>query len=498
MGAIEKVPKLVPSAENSNDKKPSKENTTKNDKKHEKNKNDAIKVDPTAMNTLVTTSKEKTTTSKETTKTKTSEDGEGEEKKSAITPPITFPADVLAEAGKGVKKDNIENEYFDPSFFKNQVAMRQHDSTKRPKPLNRETITDQNAGDESNVIRVIAKEVLPLKDKLCYITVKQSSFLGAGAFSDVFVGYVSKVSRGKNNDHQKANEPMQVAIKKIWPDPSREDRQIGVHRHLDHLNLVKLRYYYVCIHPRTKMTMWTLIMDLMPSTVAHEQSRYIDKGKIMPLLYIKLFVYQMFAGLAYMEKCGYFHRDVKPDNLLVCMASGRLKIGDFGSAKNYKQGAKLSSYQVTRYYRAPELCLKFNYYDPTVDIWAAGCILAELLTNRIIFYGANNRDQIFKIIRICGTPTIPQLSQCVPGVAVDDEILTTNYPPADWQKIIRRYNKSITSVGADFLHKVLRYERALRLRGDEALKHAFFDSLRNPTCRLAGGTSLPPLIGINC
>uniref|UniRef100_A0A914Z0M8 Protein kinase domain-containing protein n=1 Tax=Panagrolaimus superbus TaxID=310955 RepID=A0A914Z0M8_9BILA len=239
-------------------------------------------------------------------------------------------------------------------------------------------------------------------------------------------------------------------------------------------------------------------MDLMPSTVAHEQSRYIDKGKIMPLLYTKLFIYQTFAGLAYMEKLLYFHRDVKPENLLVCMSSGRLKIGDFGSAKNYKHGAKLSSYQVTRYYRAPELCLKFNYYDPTVDVWAAGCILAELLTNRIIFYGANNRDQIFKILRICGTPTIAQLSQCVPGVAVEDEILATNFPQADWLKIIRRYNKSITPVGADFLHKVLRYERALRLRGDEALKHAFFDSLRNPACRLAGGTSLPPLIGINC
>uniref|UniRef100_A0A914YL11 Uncharacterized protein n=1 Tax=Panagrolaimus superbus TaxID=310955 RepID=A0A914YL11_9BILA len=188
MGIIQKV---ITSAEQTstknnknNNNKPSNE-STKNDKKHETNSNDAIKNDsipaPTPMNTLVTTSKEKTQTSKETTKTKTSEDGE--EKKPAITPPITFSADVLAEAGKGVKRDNIENEYFDPSFFKNQVAMRQHDPQKRPKPLNREILTDQNAGDESNVIRVIAKEVHPVKDKLCYITVKQSAFLGAGAFS---------------------------------------------------------------------------------------------------------------------------------------------------------------------------------------------------------------------------------------------------------------------------------------------------------------------------
>lgn len=45
--------------------------------------------------------------------------------------------------------------------------------------------------------------------------------------------------------------------------------------------------------------------------------------------------------------------------------------------------------------------------------------------------------------------------------------------------------------------RVLRYERALRLRGPDALKHAFFDSLRNPDGRLGNGSVFPPLIGIN-
>ena len=145
---------------------------------------------------MVTTTKTTTKTSEET------EDQKAVTKvtqmPSVVTPsPLTFPAEVLAEASKGVKRDNIENDFFDPSFYKNQVkffiihtsfstadlqiAMRQHNPQMRPK--NRDVITDINVGDESDVIRVIAKEVQPGGDKLCKITIKQSTFLGAGAFS---------------------------------------------------------------------------------------------------------------------------------------------------------------------------------------------------------------------------------------------------------------------------------------------------------------------------
>lgn len=50
-----------------------------------------------------------------------------------------------------------------------------------------------------------------------------------------------------------------------------------------------------------------------------------------------------------------------------------------------------------------------------LDVWAAGCILCLLLTNKTLFYGCNNDDQLFKIIKICGTPTKEQLEQCAPG-----------------------------------------------------------------------------------
>ncbi|CAD5210474.1 unnamed protein product [Bursaphelenchus okinawaensis] len=401
--------------------------------------------------------------------------------------PISIPKQELKAAAKGCKKDAEENEHFDPVFYKNLVAMRQHDQTKRP------TFNSQpeSAYEEGEIVLdVIAKKVSKAKDIRCHLKVKQQAYLGSGAFSDVYKGVVKPKDK-------KGCEEVTVAIKKIWPDPSREDRQISIHRKLDHPNLIKLMYYYVCIHPKTKDTMWSLVLELMPSTVSQEQGKRMDRGTLLPALYAKLFMYQTFCGLLYLEKSRYFHRDVKPDNLLVNMATGVLKIGDFGSARKYRNYERNNAYQVTRYYRAPELCMKFTRYDTTVDAWAAGCILAEMLTNRVIFYGENNADQLKKIFRICGTPSIDQLKECVPGHELDPDILKDKYPPANWFKILKRYNRSVTEVHADIVGSILRYECNKRLRGLDALKHPFFDSLRKPTAKLPDGSPLPFLEHLN-
>ncbi|CAD5214921.1 unnamed protein product [Bursaphelenchus xylophilus] len=401
--------------------------------------------------------------------------------------PIVFSRNELKAAGKGCEKDVEENEHFDPVFYKNQVAMRQHDQAKRP--LN-STQAEAMVELGELEVEVIAKKVSKNKDIRCKLTVKQQAYLGSGAFSDVYKGTVKPKDK-------KGSQELTVAIKKIWPDPSREDRQIAIHRKLDHQNLIKLLYYYVCVHPETKQTMWSLILELMPSTVAQEQGKRMDRGTLLPSLYVKLFMYQTFCGLLYLEKVRYFHRDIKPDNLLVNMASGCLKIGDFGSARRYRPYEKNTAYQVTRYYRAPELCMKYTKYDTTVDIWAAGCILAEMLTNRIIFYGEDNADQLKKIFRICGTPNMDQLKECVPGHELDPIILRDQFPAANWFKILKRYNRNATQVHADMVGAILRYECNKRLRGLDALRHPFFNSLRKPTAKMPDGSALPSLEYLN-
>jgi len=76
------------------------------------------------------------------------------------------------------------------------------------------------------------------------------------------------------------------------------------------------------------------------------------------------------------------HRDMKPNNLLIG-ADGQLKLADFGLARMFGSPGRNFTHQVfARWYRAPELLFGSKQYGSAVDIWAAGCIFAELLSRR--------------------------------------------------------------------------------------------------------------------
>lgn len=97
----------------------------------------------------------------------------------------------------------------------------------------------------------------------------------------------------------------------------------------------------------------------------------------------------------------YFHRDLKPENLLEF--KGTVKIADFGLAKNMTSQPPFTEYVSTRWYRSPELILKSSNYGAGLDIWALGCIMAELLcAGKPLFPGKNENDQMNKIMLIMG------------------------------------------------------------------------------------------------
>lgn len=104
----------------------------------------------------------------------------------------------------------------------------------------------------------------------------------------------------------------------------------------------------------------------------------------MPEEQIKSIIYQTANGLAHMHKHGFFHRDLKPENLL-SDSKGLLKIIDFGLAREIRSRPPYTDYVATRWYRAPEILLKQPNYNSPVDIFALGCIMAELYLNRPLF-----------------------------------------------------------------------------------------------------------------
>ena len=114
--------------------------------------------------------------------------------------------------------------------------------------------------------------------------------------------------------------------------------------------------------------------------------------------HIQFFIYQILSGLKYIHSAGLLHRDIKPSNILL-NEDCQLRICDFGLARpiprksteeHKAQGSKsrfMTEYVVTRWYRSPELLLQEKYYTTAIDVWSAGCILAEMLGRKPLFPG---------------------------------------------------------------------------------------------------------------
>ncbi|VDM69727.1 unnamed protein product [Strongylus vulgaris] len=144
----------------------------------------------------------------------------------------------------------------------------------------------------------------------------------------------------------------------------------------------------------------SFVFDFMPDTLGS----LIDNNAL-DFVDIKLYTWQMFNGLQYLCQLQIMHRDIKPVNILVDHLQGLLKIGDFGSAKVVRPGMSSTPYQVTRFYRPPELLLGSENYNWTVDIWSAGCVLGEMVKGNVLFPGRDTKHQLKLIRRALGSPT---------------------------------------------------------------------------------------------
>ena len=68
-------------------------------------------------------------------------------------------------------------------------------------------------------------------------------------------------------------------------------------------------------------------------------------------------------------------------------------------------GDEYTDYVATRWYRAPELLVGDTQYGPPVDIWAIGCVFAELITGQALWPGRSDVDQLYLIRKTLGILT---------------------------------------------------------------------------------------------
>ncbi|KAH8024317.1 hypothetical protein HPB51_022436 [Rhipicephalus microplus] len=178
-----------------------------------------------------------------------------------------------------------------------------------------------------------------------------------------------------------------VAIKKVLQDKRFKNRELQIMRRLDHCNIVKLKYFFYSSGDKKDEVYLNLVLEYIPETVYRVARHYSKSKQTIPISFIKLYMYQLFRSLAYIHSLGICHRDIKPQNLLLDPETGVLKLCDFGSAKLLIKGEPNVSYICSRYYRAPELIFGATDYTTMIDVWSAGCVLAELLLGQPIFPG---------------------------------------------------------------------------------------------------------------
>lgn len=283
--------------------------------------------------------------------------------------------------------------------------------------------------------------------------------LGEGTYATVY--------KGKNRLNGEI-----VALKEIHLDPeegapSTAIREISLMKELKHPNIVRLQDI---IHTENKLILVFEFMDQDLKKFMDSTARSTHGA--LDVQTIKSFMYQLLRGIAYCHENRVLHRDLKPQNLLI-NKHHQLKLGDFGLARAF--GIPVNTFSnevVTLWYRAPDVLLGSRMYSTSIDIWSAGCIMAEMYTGRPLFPGTTNEDQLQKIFRFLGTPNeqtwpnITQLPEYKPSQVI--------YPAQHISQILT----SVDSLGLDLLNRMLQYQPQLRISAKDALNHAYFNDIR--------------------
>jgi serine/threonine protein kinase len=279
-----------------------------------------------------------------------------------------------------------------------------------------------------------------------------------------------------------------VAIKKVLQDRRFKNRELQIMSSLSHPCVVSLKHCFYSKGDKADDVYLNLVMEYIPETIHRTLRNHTKAKKLVPLMYTKVYMYQIARSLAYIHSKGVCHRDIKPQNLLLNTKTHEAKLCDFGSAKMLVAGEANVAYICSRYYRAPELVFDATEYTNAIDIWSMGCVMAELLLGNPLFPGDSGVDQLIEIIKILGTPTKEQIQ------AMNPNHTSFKFPqikPHPWNKVFR--NKA-PAEAIDLVSQFLRYDPKTRVTAFGCLAHAFFDELRDPNARLPNGKALPESI----
>ena len=290
--------------------------------------------------------------------------------------------------------------------------------------------------------------------------------LGGGSFADVYKArekttgelVAIKILKRKYKKWEECIELRECKSLQILNKSSQNEKGID--------NIIKLKRIIFI----NKTGVLNLVFEFMEKDLLNLMKSY--EPNRLPESKIKDIIYQTLLGLSYMHKYGFFHRDLKPENLL--LVGDKIKIADFGLAREIRSIPPYTEYVSTRYYRAPECILKSTNYNSPIDIWALGCVMAEMyLHPQPLFYGANEKEVLFRICSILGTPTYdiwPEGLQQANYVGIK----FPNSNKTDLESIIP--NASPEAI--DLMNQMLKWDPNHRATASSLLNHPFFEKYK--------------------
>ena len=255
--------------------------------------------------------------------------------------------------------------------------------------------------------------------------------MGKGTFGSVFKA-----------NHKETGEV--VAIKRL--DLTSYSKELEILKMIKHPNCIELRDHYKNVwEGKPKLY---IVMDFVPMTL-YDQIKYMRIiEKVMPNLMLKLLSYQLLRSVAYIHSKGICHRDIKPQNILLNGKTKVLKLCDFGNSKQLVRGLPNHPIVGTRYYRAPEQILGNEYYGTKVDVWAVGCVIAEMMLGKPIFRGETEGSQLEAIMKVLGTPSRNDVNAMNPHYRNS----LPKFEPKPWREV---FNNSISDEAINFVDQLL-------------------------------------------
>ncbi|AFN83372.1 Mrk1-like Ser/Thr protein kinase [Encephalitozoon romaleae SJ-2008] len=251
------------------------------------------------------------------------------------------------------------------------------------------------------------------------------------------------------------------ALKRVYQDRRYHNRELGILMEIDHPNIVKLISYF-----HTDKTPSGMYLNIITDFAGINLEEYIKSNRSVEVRTIRSIYKQILEGLRYLHEKGICHRDIKPSNILIG-PNGLVKICDLGSAKVIVRGERNITYICSRFYRAPENLLDYKEYDFKIDVWSAGCVIAEFRHPGPMFKGGTSGSTLNKILEIVRTSL--------------EDLIELGYQKSDYKPGlgVRKYLEKFfddTDL-LDVLERSLTFSPCKRSTASELLSKPFFQCL---------------------